>query len=66
MPDDSIYGLAVEEFYTKLEDMTDSLVAACNPSPTLFATTATMMLEAAAQAIKEFAGDLSRGTKWTT
>ena len=53
----------MDEFYKKLFEMTDSLVAVCNePSPTLFATTANMMCEAAEEAIRKFRAENS----WTS
>ena len=54
----SVFGRAVDEFRAKLESMTASLAAACNEqTPTLQATVAKMMTDAAVQAIGEFAKD---------
>ena len=52
-----VFGKAVNEFRAKLETMTASLVAACNPSPTLAITVRGMLCDAAVQAIGEFAKD---------
>jgi hypothetical protein len=55
MADETVYSKAVDEFYKKLSMMTDSLVAGCNErSPTLFATVANMMCDAAEEATKQF------------
>lgn len=58
--DGTIYGRAVAEIYNKLSTMTEGVTALCAPSPTLFATTANMMCEAAEEAIKTFRAENPR------
>jgi len=56
-----VFGRAVDEFYHKLAAMTASLAAECDPSPTLASTVASMMCDAAVQAIGKFAKDTEAG-----
>ena len=52
--DGSIFGMAVAAIYDEIFRLTKSVASRCEPSPTLFETTANVMCQAAEEAIRKF------------